>query len=50
MKSLTDNIGDTRTGVTDVKAFIDGMRTSRDTKMQEMTNLKNKLKDQVSLR
>ena len=47
VKSLVDTIGDTRTGVTDVKTFIDGMRTSRDTKMQEMTNLKNKLKDQV---
>jgi hypothetical protein len=33
--------------VTDVKTFIDGMRTTRDNKMQEMTNLKNKLKDQV---
>ena len=47
VKSLTDNISDTRTGVTDVKSFIDGMRNGRDTKMQEMTNLKNKLKDQV---
>ena len=29
VKSLTDNISDTRSGVTDVKSFIDGMRTSR---------------------
>merc|ERR1712051_761266 len=29
VKELTNNISDTRTGVTDVKTFIDGMRSSR---------------------
>ena len=46
VKSLTDNISDTRTGVTDVKTFIDGMRKSRDEKMTDMKNLKDQLKDQ----
>lgn len=46
VKTLTDNISDTRTGVTDVKQFIDGMRSSRDTKMSDMTSLKTQLKDQ----
>merc|ERR1719492_468400 len=46
VKELTDNISDTRTGVTDVKTFIDGMRSSRDTKMADMTSLKAQLKDQ----
>ena len=43
---MTNNISDTRTGVTDVKTFIDGMRSSRDTKMADMTSLKTQLKDQ----
>ena len=43
---MTNDIGETRTGVTDVKTFIDGMRSSRDTKMKEMADLKAKLKDQ----
>merc|ERR1719282_303770 len=43
---LTKNIADTRTGVTDVKQFIDGMRTSRDTKMAELNALKTQLKEQ----
>merc|ERR1712156_997652 len=46
VKELTNNISDTRTGVTDVKTFIDGMRSSRDTKMADMTSLKTQLKDQ----
>lgn len=46
VKTLTANIGDSRTGVSDVKTFIDGMRSSRDTKMKEMNDLKTKLKDQ----
>ena len=45
-QDLTNNISDTRTGVTDVKTFIDGMRSSRDTKMSDMTSLKTQLKDQ----
>ncbi len=43
---MTDKIAETRTGVTDVKLFIDGMRSSRDTKMKEMSDLKAQLKDQ----
>jgi hypothetical protein len=46
VKTLTDQISETRTGVTDVKTFIDGMRSSRDTKMADMTSLKTQLKDQ----
>lgn len=46
MKDLTTNISDSRTGVSDVKSFIDGMRQSRDTKMQEMNRLKTTLKEQ----
>merc|ERR1712140_142394 len=42
----TDNISDTRTGVTDVKTFIDGMRKSRDDKMTDMSSIKAQLKDQ----
>ena len=43
---MTTKIADTRTGVTDVKQFIDGMRTSRDTKMAELNALKTQLKEQ----
>ena len=32
--------------MTDVKSFIDGMRSSRDTKMAELNALKNQLKEQ----
>ena len=46
VKTLTDNISDTRTGVTDVKTFIDGMRKSRDEKMTDMKNIKEQLRDQ----
>ena len=46
VEDLTKNIADTRTGVTDVKTFIDGMRTSRDTKMAELNALKTQLKEQ----
>ena len=46
VQKLTNDISETRTSVTDVKCFIDGMRTSRDTKMKGMTDLKTKLKDQ----
>ena len=46
VQTLTNDISETRTGVTDVKCFIDGMRTSRDTKMKDMADLKAKLKDQ----
>ena len=46
VEELTKSIADTRTGVTDVKQFIDGMRTSRDTKMAELNALKTQLKEQ----
>uniref|UniRef100_A0A0K2SY41 Uncharacterized protein n=1 Tax=Lepeophtheirus salmonis TaxID=72036 RepID=A0A0K2SY41_LEPSM len=46
VKNLTTNISDTRSGVTDVKTFIDGMRSSRDSKMGDMNALKVQLKDQ----
>ena len=46
VKELTNNISDTRTGVTEVKTFIDGMRSSRDTKMTDMNALKAQLRDQ----
>jgi predicted nuclease with TOPRIM domain len=32
--------------VTDVKSFIDGMRSSRDTKMADLNALKTQLKEQ----
>ena len=43
---MTDGIGDSRNGVSDVKTFIDGMRSSRDDKMKAMTGLKERLKEQ----
>merc|ERR1719211_212419 len=46
VQKLTNDISETRTGVTDVKCFIDSMRTSRDTKMKDMADIKAKLKDQ----
>jgi hypothetical protein len=46
VEELTTGIADTRTGVTDVKTFIDGMRSSRDTKMADMHALKAQLKEQ----
>ena len=46
VKELTDKISDTISGVTEVKTFIDGMRSSRDTKMSDMSSIKAQLKDQ----
>uniref|UniRef100_A0A336L240 CSON001910 protein n=1 Tax=Culicoides sonorensis TaxID=179676 RepID=A0A336L240_CULSO len=46
VKVVTKKICDTRAGVTTVKAFIDGMRSTRDTQMTEMTQLKARLKEQ----
>lgn len=43
---MTDGIGDSRNGVSDVKTFIDGMRSSRDDKMKDMSGLKERLKEQ----
>lgn len=46
MKELSQKICDTRVGVSSVKSTIDGMRTTRDTQLQEMAALKNKLREQ----
>ncbi|XP_017772546.1 PREDICTED: intersectin-1 isoform X2 [Nicrophorus vespilloides] len=46
VKDLSQKICDTRVGVSNVKTTIDGMRSTRDTSMQEMSQLKNKLKEQ----
>ncbi|KAK9887107.1 hypothetical protein WA026_020555 [Henosepilachna vigintioctopunctata] len=46
VKDLSQKICDTRLGVSNVKSTIDGMRTTRDSQMQEMSQLKNKLKEQ----
>ncbi|XP_053661736.1 intersectin-1 [Anopheles marshallii] len=46
IKELSQKICDTRVGVTNVKTTIDGMRTTRDTQMAEMTQLKTKVKEQ----
>lgn len=46
VKDVTQKICDTRAGVTKVKALIDGMRTTRDTQMSEMAQLKARIKEQ----
>ncbi|XP_058446969.1 intersectin-1 isoform X2 [Malaya genurostris] len=46
IKELSQRICDTRVGVTNVKSTIDGMRTTRDTQMSDMAQLKAKVKDQ----
>lgn len=46
VKDLSQKICDTRSGVTNVKTVIDGMRTTRDTQMSEMSQLKSKIKEQ----
>ncbi|XP_026472159.1 intersectin-1 isoform X2 [Ctenocephalides felis] len=46
VKDLSQKICDTRVGVSSVKTTIDGMRTTRDSQVTEMAQLKNKLKDQ----
>ncbi|XP_055600986.1 intersectin-1 isoform X2 [Uranotaenia lowii] len=46
IKELSQKICDTRVGVTNVKSTIDGMRTTRDTQMSDMAQLKAKVKDQ----
>lgn len=46
VKELSQKICDTRVGVSNIKTTIDGMRTTRDTQMQEMSQLKTKLKEQ----
>uniref|UniRef100_A0AAR5QBU5 Intersectin-1 n=1 Tax=Dendroctonus ponderosae TaxID=77166 RepID=A0AAR5QBU5_DENPD len=46
VKELSQKICDTRIGVSNVKTTIDGMRSTRDAQMQDMSRLKTKLKDQ----
>ncbi|XP_011306596.1 intersectin-2 isoform X3 [Fopius arisanus] len=46
VKELSQKICDTRVGVSGVKTTIDGMRATRDSQQQEMTALKNKLREQ----
>ncbi|KAL9706357.1 hypothetical protein quinque_009875 [Culex quinquefasciatus] len=46
IKELSQKICDTRVGVTNVKTTIDGMRTTRDTQMNDMAQLKSKVKEQ----
>lgn len=46
VRELSQKICDTRVGVSNVKSTIDGMRSTRDAQMQEMSQLKNKLKEQ----
>lgn len=43
---MSQKICDTRVGVSSVKTTIDGMRTTRDQQLQEMSALKNKLREQ----
>lgn len=46
VKELSQKICDTRVGVSSVKTTIDGMRSTRDSQLQEMSALKNKLREQ----
>lgn len=46
VKELSQKICDTRITVTSVKSVIDGMRSTRDTQMSEMTSLKAQIKEQ----
>lgn len=48
VKELSQKICDTRLGVSNVKTTIDGMRSTRDSQMQDMSQLKSKLKEQNS--
>ncbi|XP_044011155.1 intersectin-1 isoform X3 [Aphidius gifuensis] len=45
VKELSQKICDTRVGVSGVKTTIDGMRSTRDSQLQEMSALKNKLRE-----
>lgn len=46
IKELSQKICDTRAGVTHVKSVIDGMRSTRDVQMTEMSQLKARIKEQ----
>lgn len=48
IKELSQKICDTRVNVTSVKTVIDGMRSTRDTQMTEMAQLKTRIKEQNS--
>ena len=41
VEDLTKGIADTRSGVTDVKSFIDGMRSARDQKVANYHSFKS---------
>lgn len=43
---LSSKIVETRTGVAETKNTIDGMRTTRDSQMAQMTALKSQLREQ----
>lgn len=46
IKELSQKICDTRVDVTSVKSVIDGMRSTRDTQMNEMATFKARIKEQ----
>lgn len=46
VKELSQKICDTRVDVTGVKTVIDGMRSTRDTQMNDMASLKGRIKEQ----
>lgn len=46
IKELSQKICDTRAGVTSVKTVIDGMRSTRDTQMTDMAQLKSRIVEQ----
>lgn len=46
VKELSQKICDTRVAVTSVKTVIDGMRSTRDTQMSDMSSLKARIKEQ----
>lgn len=46
IKALSQKICDTRAGVTSVKTVIDGMRSTRDTQMTDMAQLKSRIVEQ----
>jgi intersectin len=46
VKELSQKICDTRVAVTNVKTFIDGMRSTRDVSVAEQTQFKAKIKEQ----
>ncbi|GIY06586.1 intersectin-1 [Caerostris darwini] len=45
INEINETISSTRMNVTDVKSSIDNMRTERDSKLEEMNNVKGKIKE-----